>query len=329
MLRLNSEVKIGKFRLPAITEIKIESSQDLLLDFASIEFYGSKKDTKGKKILDFIKNGDEVEIKLGYNDNLKTYFKGFLTQIATGGDKVRLDCLDEGYAYANLSTTKYYNVTKTTFKKLLNLIAPKIPLNVVDAEIGDWEIQKDVQIFEVIDEIKKKIGVFPYFRNGILTMGVADINATFTADFQKNCPSSGGDSKLEVSFGLNAGTHVKGVSRGIVNNKTGIITSYYSDKGVSSSKPSGTAIGTIEIPNLTLQELNDLLKIKYESLNTKGLVGEITTYGEPRLEHGMICKIQDTYRSDINNAQVYINAVNTIFNESEAFKQKLKLGKLK
>ena len=329
MLRLNSQVTIGNFKMPAIIDIKIESGQDLLLDFASIEFFGSKKDTKGKKILDFIKNGDKVEIKLGYNDNLTTYFKGFLTQIATGGDKVRLDCLDEGYAYANLSTTKYYNVKKTTFKKLLNLIAPEIPLNVIDAEIGDWEIQKDVQIFEVIDEIKKKIGVYPYFRNGILTMGVVDINATFTADFQKNCPSSGGDSKIEVSFGLNAGTHVKGVSRGVINNKTAIITSYYSDKGVSSSKPSGTTIGTIEIPNLTLEELNELLKIKYESLNTKGLVGEITTYGEPRIEHGMICQIKDRYRSDINENQVYINTVLTVFNPSEGFKQKGKLGKLK
>ena len=55
MLRLNSQVIVGNFRLPAITEIKIESSQNLLLDFASIEFFGSKKDTKGKKILDFIK----------------------------------------------------------------------------------------------------------------------------------------------------------------------------------------------------------------------------------------------------------------------------------
>ena len=329
MLRLNSQVTVGNFRLPAITDIRIESSQNLLLDFASIEFFGSKKDTKGKKILDFIKNGDKVEIKLGYNDNLNTYFKGFLTQIATGGDKVRLDCLDEGYAYANLSTTKYYNVKKTTFKKLLNTIAPTIPLNVVDAEIGDWEIQKDVQIFEVIDEIKNKIGVFPYFRDGILTMGVVDINATFTADFQKNCPSTGEDNKLEVSFGLNAGAHVKGVSRGISNNKTTIITSYYSDAGVTSSKPNGTTIGTVEIPNLKLSELNELLKLKYESLNTKGLVGEITTYGEPLIKHGMICKIKDIYRSDINGNQVYINTVNTVFNASYGFKQKIQLGKLK
>ena len=49
MLRLNCEVVIGNFKLPAITEIRIESSQNLLLDFASIEFFGSKKDTKGKK----------------------------------------------------------------------------------------------------------------------------------------------------------------------------------------------------------------------------------------------------------------------------------------
>ena len=77
MLRLNSQVTVGNFRLPAITEIKIESSQNLLLDFASIEFFGSKKIPKAKKILDFIKNGDKVEIKLGYNDNLNTYFKGF------------------------------------------------------------------------------------------------------------------------------------------------------------------------------------------------------------------------------------------------------------
>jgi hypothetical protein len=329
MLRLNSQVTIGNFRLPAITDIRIESSQNLLLDFASVEFFGSKKDTKGKKILDFIKNGDQVEIKLGYNDNLNTYFKGFLTQIATGSDKVRLDCLDEGYAYANLSTTKYYKIKKTTFKKLISTIAPSIPLNVVDAEIGDWEIQKDVQIFEIIDEIKNKIGVYPYFRNGILTMGVVDINATFTADFQKNCPSSGEDNKLEVSFGLNSGKHVKGVSRGVFNNKTGIITSYYSDKGVSSTQPNGTTIGTIEIPNLTIQDLNELLKIKYESLNNKGLVGEITTYGEPRVKHGMACKIQDIYRLDVNNTEVYINTVNTFFNNFEGFKQKIQLGKLK
>ena len=64
--------------------------------------------------------------------------------------------------------------------------------------------------------------------------------------------------------------HVKGVSRGLTNNKTAIITSYYSDVGVTSSKPNGTTIGTVEILDLTLSELNELIKLKYECFKHKG-----------------------------------------------------------
>ena len=77
MLRLNSQVTVGNFRLPAITEIKIESSQNLLLDFASIEFLDQKRYERQKN-LRFYKNGDKVEIKLSYNDNLKHILKVFL-----------------------------------------------------------------------------------------------------------------------------------------------------------------------------------------------------------------------------------------------------------
>lgn len=329
MLSLNSKIIIGNLRLPTVISVKIVESQELLIDYAEIEVFRSAKDSKGKEIQDFFSVGDKVEINLGYNGILKNYFKGYYTKATTSEQSVKFLCYDEGWKFEGLTTEKYYFLEKTTFKKLFEEIAPKIPLNIVDADIGDWEIDKGVKVFDVIEELKQKFGIFPYFRDGVLTFNKFDLTQTFIADFQKNCVKSRNDVGILIDYGLAVGSHVEGRSRVQENGKTTQIISYYSQQGSSSARPNGTCLGQVEIPNLTLDKLNEILKIRYESFNTSGIVGEIETLGMPRVRHGMVCKIIDKYRADLNEKQVYINTVQVDFNNNDGFCQKIKLGKLK
>jgi hypothetical protein len=309
MFAINYEVQIGNFRLPYCSEIIIDSRQDLLMDICTISF-PNRLDARGKKIIDFIKSGDSVSVFLGYNGRKTLRFKGFVNKILPDRTAV-IECLDEGYPYSFLLTEKSYNLTDTTFEKLFKEIAPKIPLNIADAKIGDWEILKDVSIFKVIEEFKQRFNIYPFFRNGVLTFGKSDVSGGILMDFQKNMPLDQDDLKLYL--GGQSNYYIKGESKTKENGKTVINTVFFSKDGRTDKKPSGIFGGEIKIPGLTSAELTELCKLKYSTISKDGITGTATTFGEPFAQHGQIGKIKDNTRLDIAG-DYFIKSVKTVMN---------------
>ena len=311
MFSISSEIIIGKFKLPYFTEININSRQDLLMDICTISF-PTRLDANGKKITDFIKSGDLVTVKLGYNNRKVQRFKGYVNKILPGRHTT-IECLDEGQPYSFLLTEKTYNLRNTTFLKLFSAIAPKIPLNITDANIGDWDVLKDVSIFKVIDELKKKFNILPYFRNGVLTFAKSDISGMVLLDFQKNMPLDSDDLKLYQ--GGQSNYFIKGESKAIEGGKSVYNIVYFSKDGRSDKKPAGLLGGEIKIPGLSLSQLSDLCKNKYQTISSDGLTGTATTFGEPYVQHGQLARIKDITRLDLQG-DYFIKSVQTVVNES-------------
>ena len=89
-------IRIGGFRLRMVEKVSIKRSVELLSDTATITLPGTVFN-KAINIEDKIKVGDDVEIKLGYNDNLKEEFKGYLKTIKTDGGSLTLELEDDIY----------------------------------------------------------------------------------------------------------------------------------------------------------------------------------------------------------------------------------------
>lgn len=90
------DIEIGDYKLNILQSVEIHKSVDLLADTAVIVVPGVIYN-RSLNIEDKIKVGDPVTIKLGYNDDLKTEFEGYLQRIDTDDSSLIFNCEDAIY----------------------------------------------------------------------------------------------------------------------------------------------------------------------------------------------------------------------------------------
>lgn len=111
MYLLNWDIRIGKYKAKTMKEVKIKTSVLNLSDTATITLPG-KCLNSGKTIEDKVKVGDEVEIKLGYNEDLQTEFKGYLKRLSRQDNAIVLECEDALYLLnKEVESREYKNIT--------------------------------------------------------------------------------------------------------------------------------------------------------------------------------------------------------------------------
>ena len=155
---LNSDITIGTFRFSGVKEVRIKRSLRDYTDTATItipaigrvqqgtlQADGTVKICPGtavvKNVRSLFNNNDPVTIRLGYNGDLQTEFKGFVKNRGTGLHCV-INC--EGYVRQmrlGMDITHYY--PKTTVSELLGLISTSCPaINVVIGAGADLPLLK-------------------------------------------------------------------------------------------------------------------------------------------------------------------------------------------
>lgn len=90
------KIRIGKFRLGLLDAVKIHRSVDLLSDSAEIVLPAVLMN-KALRLEGKLERGQEVEICLGYNGELKTEFNGYLLDVGTDRGNMVLKCEDSMY----------------------------------------------------------------------------------------------------------------------------------------------------------------------------------------------------------------------------------------
>lgn len=131
MYSMNFDIVIGKYRLTALEKAAIKCSVENLADTADITLPGTlfngTLEIEGK-----IAEGDAVRILLGYDQVLREEFAGYVNEIATDNDSVRIRCEDELYKFR-----------KDLKDRVLKNITVKALLTSVAQEVGSYEIECD------------------------------------------------------------------------------------------------------------------------------------------------------------------------------------------
>ena len=123
MYSLDWDIKVGNYRLKLIDSVKVTRSVEQLSDTAQVVLPGTVFN-RAIEVEDYLKVGDPVEIRLGYDGELETEFKGYLKSIKTDDGSITLECEDELYQWDKAVNDKEYK--KVKLSALLEDVASQI-----------------------------------------------------------------------------------------------------------------------------------------------------------------------------------------------------------
>ena len=152
-----SHIKIGNAEFKGVNEIAIQKTVVTGEATATIKIPRNyiKKDNQG--ILDVIKKGDMVEIKLGYKE-LYTEFKGYVKSISDT-TPIKITCEDEWYPFRH-EKLKPKNYATCTAKQILSYAMPGFVVNAPDIKIpGGYRINA-VSKFAVVESLRISLGLY-------------------------------------------------------------------------------------------------------------------------------------------------------------------------
>ncbi len=112
MLNMNYDIQIEKYKVAHLLSCEVRKSANKLSDTAAIKLTGMAY-SKTLEVESKIKRGDEVNIKLGYNDTLQQEFQGFICSISTDNTIV-VECEDRMFLMRKEVQNKQYKNIKAT-----------------------------------------------------------------------------------------------------------------------------------------------------------------------------------------------------------------------
>lgn len=112
-----------RYNLGLLAECEIVSSVDNLTDTATIILPEANMN-KVFNVQGELSRGTEIKIQLGYDDNLKTEFVGFIREITTNDSSLKIVCEDALYLYRN--KVNDVELKATNIKQIATLISSQI-----------------------------------------------------------------------------------------------------------------------------------------------------------------------------------------------------------
>ena len=315
MYVLTAEITIAKYKFTQIVNVEIESTTRLLSDTATIELPLSAvlENTQRLSLEKEIKRGDEVLLKLGYDNSLNTEFEGYVTDIKA--DKtLKITCEDKMYSLRKSIANKGFK--NTTLKEILSYLSDafKFDLNSKGPGINlDAFIIKNLTGLQVLEKLKKDYGLTIFFdKNKELYAGLAYVykGSSVKYDLALNVVKSDLTFKKaeDIQFKIKAISILKNNERleiEIGDTEGDLRTLYF--KGISSET---------ELEQLANEEIQ---KYKYD-----GYEGKLTAFGLPFTQVGSDAKIVDENYPG-REGVYYVESVKTSFGQS-GYRRNVELG---
>lgn len=307
MFVLRSDILIGDLRFEGVHEVTIKRSVHSLVETAIIEVpavaHLSEKGRKSPKSIvtsTQIVSGSFVRIQLGYNDEMRTEFEGYVTG-SKGGKLLQINC--EGASYLLRQNAPGVHPGKRTVKDLLEAAVSKtkgdklikVSCN-VDMQVintcSTWASGIEI-INELIRATKDNICCF-FIKPYELWCGLLYSNYTTGIPI-------GSSNKVGYRIGYNT-LKENTLEEHVINMKSGIVEYIRKSetgevlKGVSVNKWEGSTKVTT-ILNQVLQEksLTELANEKAIRNNYKGYVGDFIAFLQPFANPGDSAKIVNSY----------------------------------
>ncbi len=315
MLHLTHLITIGRYRLRMLEKIEITRSVDNLADTAVITLPSAHLGTPFT-LGDKITEGDTVTIALGYNNDNKTEFQGYVNAIETTSQGLLIRCEDLIYRTRKAIADKEYK--NTTLQALLSDILPQVGLNSVSC---DYDITYDKYVvyqataYDILKNIKKESGahIFVYQQTLHIHPPYAHLGDTARYSFGKNIDRQG----LNIEY-------LDATQRPIL-----AIVNGTDAQGRQISATAGTQGGnqvTINMPGVSLQQsLQQRAQSLLEANSYTGYSGTFTAWLTPYAEPGMAAHIIDPQHPE-RNGRYYILQTATTYS-SAGGKRQITLGR--
>jgi hypothetical protein len=286
--------------------VEVESSWRNLTDTAKIVLPRRYR-YRYENIKNKIQRADRVLIQLGYLNNNKTVFKGFVTSV-DNETPTTIACEDNMFLMKQITINKLYR--GVTLNELVRDIVPiEYEIETPDMHLGNFDAN-EMTVAEVLDRIKEQTGLYSYFKGDKLVVGkiyTDDVDITKTLTFNHDII----ESDLKYAYDNDK---VLVEAQSVTNGKK--ITATAGKKGGRTVK--------IKLKGANLATLQNLANEKLKHLIKDGWDGSVTTFGSPFFEHGYKLQIVD---NEFDRSGVYyIDSVRTSFGDG-GFRRTLEIGR--
>jgi len=304
-------ITIGSLQFDFVNFIDVESSYELLTDVARI-ILPSNITVKNEKIDNnqlskHINNGDPVELQFGYDNDIKTVFKGYIKDIIP---KVPIVIICEDEMYQLKKNTISDSIRSSDLKTLISKHIPQYETEVIDMSMGNYRFSETPAKF--LDRLKTDFGIFSFFRDQKLHVGLNRNESTSTEHvFNLDYSNIISDNLL---FKLKSQVQLK------------VICISHNSDGTNTEVEFGAAEGeqqTFHFYNVEEEELQNTAERKFNRLNYDGWRGDFTAFGEPFVRHGDIVNLK--HENSEKAGRYWVDGVKYQFGEY-GYQQIINLG---
>ncbi len=331
-------VKIGDLTYKEVSGVEITSSWKELGDTAVLKLYGwvQEVDEAGRllgavqKLEDIVAVGDPVEIQLGYDGQLRTEFRGFVSEIKLSVP-FEVKCEDEYWHLKRSPVNRSW--ANTTLHKLLADLAGLVKPAGTSLVLGPGMANRNVQIegfradrttvAGVLKTIKENYLVCAYFRGGKLFVGLPYTEFT-------SATAQEGDGSLAL-YGFQQNVVADDLSyrrKEDVRIKANVVAMHHNGKKTTTQ--AGDVDGeertiTLRTDETDKAKLKSMAQSQLDNFKYEGYRGSLTSFGVPAVVHSGIADLLDT-RYPQRAGRYLVDKVSTTFGP-DGFKRKVELGK--
>lgn len=319
---ISSKIKIGKIETQYFTSITCKSSFKEMADTATItlprdyrsaKIAGKTDSLERKNIRELVNVGDAVEIQVGYEDRLKTVFKGYVKTISADIPLI-IECEDEMFKLRR-SGAMTESFKAIQLLPLLQKIAPGYQYEVIDnINLGKFIIE-NASAFEVLEALRKDYLLHSRFDGKKLIVGFpTDLKPQ--SNYQYNIDYMRSSDNLKFVKKEDMKVQIKAIS----NNSDGT-------KTVVTVGETGGSTRTLNFANKLKSELEDLAKKQLETLSFDGYQGSFDAIGEPCVFVGDAVTIKDNnYPNSEREGKYLVESVERQLDGGTGYKQTINLS---
>ena len=315
MYKMCWNIRIGGFRLRMVEKVSIKRSVELLSDTATITLPGTVFN-KAINIEDKIKVGDAVEIELGYNDDLKPEFKGYLKAIKTDGGSLTLELEDDIYLFRK--SVKDEEMKNASVKSILENICSQVGGFSVSCDYDfsyDKFVINNATGYDVLKKIQDEASPNIYLKDKVLHVHpqYAEIFGEARYDFSRNIERDGTDLKYKSED----------------ERKLLVVVEGTDETGATVSVEKGTTGGdkmTLKLPGVSSKSsLEQKAQSVLDQKVYTGYEGSFQSWLIPYVDAGYKVSITDP-DYEIKDGTYYVISVETTFSQNGGVR-KITLGK--
>ena len=325
MFKMSYNIEIGSYRLKHVESVKITRSVENLMDTATIVTPATVFN-KALEVQEKLKASSPVKIQLGYDDNLKTEFEGYLKSVKTDGGSLTLECEDALYLFrGSVKNAENKNITVKTLlqKMILELEQGNEDLKKLHITLNcqyDFSYEKFTTVnasgLEVLKKIHDEAKPNIFLKDNVLhiqplyfDMGLPTIAYNMAVNIDRD--------GMNLKYRRADERKLKVTAKGKNSARKEI--------SVTIGEPNGDT-ETINFPGVTTEEqLKKLAQTAHDGKVYEGYEGDFTAWLVPYIEPGYSVMLKDD-DDEVKNGKYYVLKVDTTF-DSSGGKRIVGLGK--